>query len=366
MRGSTALDRQVAPSRLILKGANVQITGEDQADVLMAYSREKNPMKRGLIYRKELDPLLAKGERLDFQRLPLKASNTLGDLVGDIISQRTLAVMVSRRPMLANIVTDFSSENAKLGQTVTTRAVGLPTVQNFGGTVSETADTDYDVTMSAHKEVRYTFTAPEYLGTGRDLIGEHSEAMSLALGNHLVDFVAGLITDAFTSETTGAGSTKDYVAITAACKALNAAGAPDFARFGWVNGDFAEAMKNDEVVMTSWDKDNTSAYGHWKNIHGFENIWEYPALPANTINLIGFFGQRNSLLLATRVMINPEALIGAGYPGVIAVVQDPVTGLAVVQNRWIDQTTLALNTRLIILYGGARGLVTAGHKFVTS
>jgi hypothetical protein len=346
--------------------SRISITRPDPADVLRAYSAEGDPAERGLLYAREIDPIIAKGDRLDFNRVKLQAGNTLGTLVGDIISQRTLAIMVSRRPVLANIVTDFSDEQAKLGQTVTTRAVGLPTVQNFGGTVSETSDVDYDVTMSAHKEVRFTYSPAEYLGTSRDLVGEHSQANALALGNHLVDFVAALITDAFTSEATGAASAKDYTAVVAATKALNAAGAPDFGRFGWVNGDYAEALKNDEVVMQSWDKDNTSAYGHWKNIHGFENIWEFPALPDNSINLIGFYGQKNAILLTTRVMINPEALTAAGYPGIIRVVTDPVTGLSVVSNQWVDQSTLELNDRLIILYGGARGLVTAGHKNVTS
>lgn len=344
----------------------IEITSSDVGDVLRAYSASRDPRERGRLYRKELDPILAKGDRIAFERVPIDATNTLGTLVGNIISQRTLATLVSMRPMLLDVVSDFSDEAARLNQAVYSRAVGLPTVQNFGSAASETADVDYPVTLSAHKEVLFSFTAAEYTGTGRNLVAEHSNALAVALGNHLVDTVAALITDAFTSETTGAAATKSFSDITAAAKALNSAGAPDYDRFGWVNSDFAEALSNDEVLMEYFSGDNGSAYSRWNNVKGFGRITEFPALPANSVNLIGFFGQRNALLLATRIAVNPAELIGAGYPGVLQVVTDPVTGLSVVQNNWIDSSTLAINTRLILLYGCARGLVGAGHKFVTS
>lgn len=358
--GSPALSAQ----RLVRPA--VAIVAEDTNDILRGYLSAKNDhRKRGEIYRRELDPRIAKGERIAFERLPLSAANSLGTLVGDIISQRTLATLVSRRPLLRDVVTDFSDEQARLGQTVQTRAVGLPTIQNFGAAATDAAVTDYPVTLSAHKQALFTFTAAEYNSTGRDLVAEHSLALSTALGNHLVDTVAALITDAFTSETTGAGSTKTFSDLTGATKALNAAGAPDFGRNAWVNSDFAEALSNDEV-MDGFSGDRGSAYSTWRNVKGFENVSEFPALPGNSVNLIGFAFQRNALLLATRLALNPAELIGAGYPGTLQTISDPVTGLSVVSNMWIDQGTLAMNARLILLYGCARGLVGAGHKFVTT
>lgn len=363
----TALPAALPQGRIVqAAAASVTITKEDTNAVLAAYAAEPDPMVRGRIYAAELDPILAKGQRIAFERLPVQAANSLGTLVGDIVSQRTLATLASRRPMLLNVVTDFSNEQAFLDQSVKTRTIGLPTVGNFGAAASDRADTDYTVTLSAHKQVQFSLTAANYNSTGRDLVREHSDAMALALGNHMVDAVAALITDAFTSETTGAGSTKNYTDVTAATKALNAAGAPDMERFMWVNSDFAEALRNDETVMENWDKQNTSGYARWKNIHGFGEINEYPALPGNSVNLIGFGFQRNALLLASRVAINPQDLLGAGYAGTLKVVQDPISGLAVVSNQWITQDTLALNDRLILLYGVARGIVAAGHKFVTS
>lgn len=361
MPGSAAL----AGGRIVRP--RVTIEREDTNDVLRAYLSAKNePRKRGDIYRKELDPLLEKGERIAFERLPLAANNSLGTLVGDIVSQRTLATLVSRRPLLCDVVTDFSDEQARLNQTVYSRAIGLPTVQNFGASATDSAVTDYPVALSAHKQVLFSFTAAEYNATGRNLVAEHSLALSTAIGNHLVDAVAALITDAFTSETTGAASGKSFADLTTGTKVLNAAGAPDFGRHMWVNSDFAEALSNDEVLMEHFEGEPGAAYNRWKNVKGFETVTEYPGMPGNSVNLIGFAFQKNALLLSTRVAINPAELMGAGYPGTLEVITDPVSGLSVVSNSWIDQGTLAVNTRLILLYGAARGLVGAGHKFVTS
>lgn len=349
-----------------------RVLKSDLRDVLKAYQASKgNPMERGAIYRAEIDPILAKGEVLPFHQLvPVEASNTLGDLVGDIISQRTLALIVSKRPMLKTVVTDFSSEQARYGQVVTTRTVGLPTVQNFGGTVSETDETDVDVTMDAFKEVRYTFTATEYGGTNRNLVAEHAEAMAVALGNSIVDAAAALITDAnygTTNETVSASGNVTYSTITAINKGQNNLGVPDTYRAAWVNEDVAEALRNDEVVMANFNRGPmATAYAHWNNIVGYSDIYEYPALPANSCNLTGFFFARDAICIVSRIPMNPEIIAGAGYPGSLQVVTDPVTGLSVLSNRWIAQDTLAVNTRLIVLYGADLGNATCGWKLVSA
>lgn len=344
----------------------VQVIKTDISDALRGYISAASPRERGQVYYAELRGLLEKGERIPFERAPVEAANTLGTLAGNLIAQRTLDLIVSRRPMLLNVTADFSDQQAVKGQTIYTRTVAVPSTQDFGTGAQDTSDSDYTVQLQYHKEVHYAFTAGEYLATNRNLVEEHAQAQAVAIGNALVDAVAALITDAFTSETTGAASGKDFSALTTAAKALNSAGAPDFGRSMWVNADFAEALSNDEVIMEYLDGNNRTAYGHWKNIKGFDDVWEYPALPSNSINLIGFAFQRSALILATRVADNPERLVGAGYPGSLQIVTDPVTGFSVLTDRWITQATRAVNNRIDVLYGCARGVIACGHKFVTS
>lgn len=343
----------------------VQVVKTDAADALRGYLAAASPRERGEIYHREFRPALEKGERIPFERAPVEAANVLGTLAGNIIVQRTLDLIVSRRPMLLNVTTDLSDQQATKGQTIYTRTVGIPAVANFGSVASDTAMTDYSVTLDQHKQAHFAFGAAEYLATNRNLVEEVAPALAASIGNALVDAVAALIDASFTSVTTGPASAKDFSALTTAAKALNAAGAPDFGRSMWVNADFAEALSNDEVIMEYLDGNNRTAYGHWRAIKGFDDVWEYPALPTAG-NLIGFAFQRSALILATRVADNPERLAGAGYPGTLQVITDPISGLSVLSDRWIEQNTRTINTRIDVLYGCARGVLACGHRFISA
>lgn len=354
---------------------DVEIKAEDTNDVLLGYLNAGTPKEKGMIYRDGLHARLDQGEVIPFHRLlgrlakdgdSVKASNTLGTLVGNIISQRTLSLVFSRRPMLKAVVTDLSDEQAKKAQAIYVRTIGLPTVQDFGGTVSETADVDYPVTLSELKEVRFTYLATEYLATNRDLVREHSEALAIALGNHMVDALAALIDDTYTSETVIANASWEYATIATIARTLNVAGIPDMERFAWVNSLVAEALRNDELMALHFNRDNGSAYANWKNVEGFSEVLEYPALPANSVNVTSFWFQKNALLLAARVPAIAASFGGAPYPGRLTTVTDPVTGLSVISNQWVAQDTLAVNDRLITLFGVDEGILAAGHKTVSS
>ncbi|MHC1762795.1 MAG: phage protease [Verrucomicrobiia bacterium] len=361
------------PSVPITRPGNVELSilREDIANVLKGYLSAKTPSDKGLIYRQEIDARLNKGEIIPFgalqDRLPLDAQNSLGTLVGNIISQRTLALVYSRRPMLKAVFTDFSDAGACLNQNVYTRTIGMPTVQDFpAGAATDRSDTDYPVTLDQAKQVRFTLTALEANATGRDMIAEHAEPMAVALGSYLVDAVAALVTDDFTEETVLGSAQVDFTTLSAIAKAMNAIGVPDMGRRAWVNSDVAESLTNDELVMENFDNENESAYGHWRNIKGFADIWEYPALPANNVNLTGFFCHASAVLLVARICTNPQGLLGASYPGRLMTVTDPVSGLSVLSNQWVDAESLALNDRLIVLFGVDRGNLNCGHKLVSA
>lgn len=362
----------VAASRVASHTHEVRTIRPDTNDVLRAYINAGTPLDKGMIYQNEIKPLLDKGERIPFERYAargaeISASNALGTAAGNLISQRVLDLMVSRRPMLLGIASDFSAEQAVKGQTIYTRTVGVPAVQNFGSGAEDSVIADVTVQMANHKEIHHGFTPAEYLTSNRNFIDETAEALAIGLGNHMVDAVAALITAAFTNTAiTGAANTKDFSDVVKGAKALNVAGAPDINRSMWINSDFAEALLNDEVILEYVDRNTSDAYGRWRNVAGFANIWEYPALPGNSINLIGFGFHRNALVLCTRVAANPAQYLGAPYPGSLQVITDPVTGFSVLTDRWIDQATRKVNNRLDVLYGCARGVVTAGQLYRTS
>ncbi len=383
--GSAALSagRMTQPA-----GTRTIITAESSDDVLRGYmeaARSGDHREAGLIYSRNMakwfadksteDPIAryfgsvsAKSSRGGIRtREAIEATNTLGTLAQALVSQRVLELVVSRRPQLNGITTDFSDELASKGDTIKTRTIGLPTVQDFGGTVSATADSDVTATLDSFKEVRYTFTAAEIVGTRRNLVAERAEALAVALGNSMVDATAALLTSAFTAKTTKATASVDFSTLVTINSTMNNAGVPDTYRFGWVSNAVAAAFRNDTLVMSYYDRGPfTGAYGHWTNLMGFADIWEYPALPANSQNLTGFFGSRSALVLAARVPRSPQELVNAPYAGTLVTVTDPVSGLSVVRNDWIAQDTWEVNARLVCLYGVARGQIAVGHCLVSA
>jgi len=347
---------------------SVEIVSADTNDVLRAYMAARTPREKGLIYARDISPRIAKGENV-IARFPIEASNTLGTLVNALVSQRTLELVYSQRPMLANVVTDFSDEVRSLNDTVKTRTIGLPTMQTFNGTVSETADVDVTVTLDLFKEVKFTYAATELAGTARDLVKEHAESLAVGLGIGIVDAMAALITEAnfgTSNQTIQAAASCDFGTITSIAKAMNAAGVPPNGRFAWIDENVAEALANDELMATYFDRSSlVNAYSHWKNVKGFGDIWEYPALPANSCNLIGFFAHRNALIVASRLPANPTT-VGAGtYIGRISTITDPISGLSVLSDEYTD-SSWNVSSRLVVLFGVDVGNAAVGHTLVSA
>ena len=343
-----------------------QIIREDPVHALRAYHGERDPRRRGWIFRNDLSPALDRGEPMPLARaLPLKGAQDVGTLAGDLVSQRTLELVFSKRPMLGAVSADFSDEVANYNQKIYTRTVAAPTVVNLGGAVSEATDTDLELQLDLLKEVRFEFTALEWAATTRNLVQEHAEVMAVALGSYLVDQIALLLTDAFAAETIKASAAVDYTTVSGITAAMNTAGVPDTGRFGVVNSAVADAFRNDDIIMQYGARDSANAYAVWKGFEGFQNLWEFPALPDNSVHLTGFFASRSALLVATRLLAKPGYFAGLEYPGRIEVITEPVSGLSVLSNTYVDQLTFKIGTRLILLGGVARGQVGCAHRLVS-
>jgi hypothetical protein len=356
----------------------IEIVKADTNDILRGYMSAGAPRDKGFFYHREIKPMLDKGENVLARagRIPFEASNTLGTLVNALVSQRTLELVTSLRPMLKGVVTDFSDEVKSLGDTVKTRTIGLPTVQTFGGSVSETADTDVTVTLDQFKEVKFTYTAAELAGTARDLVKEHAEALAVGLGNSIVDAMCALITEsAFGStaatQTIKAAASCDFSTITGIAKAMNNIGVPPMGRFAWVDADVAEALANDELMVQYYDKGPVvNAYSHWTNVKGFADIWEYPQLSTilTAQSIIGFFAHRSALIVSARVPANPTTVGSGTYIGKIGTVTDPISGLTVVTDEYTD-SAWQVSSRLVTLYGidvGRGGNAGCGHTLASA
>lgn len=120
------------------------------------------------------------------------------------------------------------------------------------------------------------------------------------------------------------------------------------------------------------------AHGHLRNVAGFEDVYEYPDLPANSENLSGYFGIRAGIVMSSRLPTNmSEVASRLGIPKIAKteVVTDEETGLSLLGITWQKSGTFDLLTTMVWLYGisagkqgGSAGDLTdyAGHRLVTA
>lgn len=314
------------------------------------------------------------------------ANQSLGTLATATIVQEALALVFAKRPILNNISLGFTDRNgspvAQFNQAVITRTFAVPAVGNAGDAATDRSDADVSVTLNQFKQIRYDFTPQQYSGTNRDLVREAAEPMAVALANHMVDAVAALWTPAnFVARTgadavaNGATDTKtikaagwDYVHLTDVRKTLNKAGVPESGRFYVGNSDVYASMLTDlRIVGFLNNQANQMAIstGKLPNVTGFA-LDEYPNLPANAANLVGFAGTSNSSVYAARVPRDPREVIpGLPIPGNVGVVTEPRTGLSVMVVEYVDLSTLNITTKLLWMYGVAKGNVNNGQLIVT-
>jgi hypothetical protein len=243
-------------------------------------------------------------------------------------------------------------------------------VNNFGTGAVDTAYTDVPVTLSNFKEVHLAFTPQEYSSTNRDLLDEAAEPVAVAIANHLVDAIAALWIAANFANSTIVASGWTYTnTLIVLRNALAGRGVPDgIPWFFCCNTNVYGTLLTDSLVVSALNNPaNAEAIrtGRLPQAGGLMPM-EYPALPG-TGNMVGFAGSRDSTVIATRVVTNPEnAMPGVTYPGTFEVVTEPRTGLRVILNKYIGQADLKANYRVLLMYGTAKGNGNNGQILKTA
>lgn len=360
MRGKPALEE----GRVIVNG--VRIIREDSKMVLNAFAAETNPIKRAKLYNAEILARLKEGDPL-----PLEANNNLGTLVGTLVSQRTLELLKFTFPVLSSIATDFSDQNGKLNQTIGTRTVGIPTVQDYdpvnGWPDSDAVTVDIPVTMDKQKGVPIKFTAADLAGTVRRLFDEFGPAQAYALAKAMVDDLYSNITVAnFGTNPAVVAAQIDFgrsVLIDIGA-AMDDAGVPDgpMNRFILLNSQYYGQLKKDPSIVTPAIAQplygQIVEQGLLPDVEGFRVI-KAPNLP-KVNNLVGFAGSRSALGMAARLDGDYTSILpGASY-GNVTVVTNPDLGISVLQVQYVDHQKAWARQRISLIFGNDPGQAAAG------
>lgn len=312
-------------------------------------------------------------------------ANAFGTLATATIVQEALDLIFTIRPILNNVSLGFTDKNgspiAAFNQSVITRTLGLPVVQNAGAAATDRADVDVSVTLNQFKQLRYDFTVQEYSGTNRDLVREAAMPMATALANFMVDQIAALWTfanfpvrtgaDAVANNATNTKTIKaagwDYTHLVDVRSTLNKAGVPQFKRFYAGNSDVYGSMLTDLRIVGYLNNQNNQdaiSKGKLPTVANFD-LAEYPSIPTAG-NLVAFAGTPDSTVYAARVPKDPREVIpGLPIPGNLGVVTEPRTGLSVMVVEYVDLGTLTVTTKLLWMYGTAVGNKNNGQLIVT-
>ncbi len=281
----------------------------------------------------------------------------------------------TRYPVFSNIGTDFSSAEARLGDTIRGRIASVPSVTNYGGdagsgegyktdaTSANSLTADVDIVLNKHKHVPIKVDYIDQISTKRDLYNEVIGNVAYALGNQVFSDMLATLTQAnFTNEIVASTANSDFDMLTLGNKILNANGANPQGRFGLVNSDVFRSLQGDSRIASGdfYGKLQTSSYGTLEGLVGFENIIEVPNLPT-TGTLTGFFGDQSSIVMATRLPTDMDAVASRlGVPSIAKTetVTDPDSGLSFLGITYQDPHTFDLYTTVTLLYGftaGAQG-----------
>lgn len=381
-----------------VSAAQVQVTGEDPANVLRAYHAERDGRARGNLYARELGPILAKaGCIIGLDRIAseerdrrgrgehIDAANSLGTLVGNIISQRTLELLKLQLPALGRITIDFSDEQVNMNQAVYTRYVTVPTVASYHATTgymtganppaigsppASATGTDAYVTINRHQFIQHVFSATELSGTARRLIEDFAPAAAYSLAKDLIDYVYALIVVGTFTETTIKEAAINFGRSTVIDigTAQTLLGVPQGAanRTLLLYPTYFGNLAKDSAIVTlaAFQRPDIITGGILPDVHGYQVI-EAANLPT-TSNMTGFAFSKSALIAATRLPVDyTTALPGASF-GSVQTVVNPDTGAACVQTMYVDHNIGAANFRLAWMYGASAGQPKAGQILVSA
>jgi len=304
--------------------------------------------------------------------------------------QDVLDAFKVRFPMLNRIGTEFSTETARLGQTVKARITSLPTVRDYDAAAGYEANaanandlsTDVDVTLNRHKHAPIRIDYLDQISTNRNLYDEAVGNLAFALGKEAFEHAMSLVVAANFSQSsifTVASSDKDMLDDVKAD--MNAVGAAPIGRYGIVSSGVYSALEADARISSGHyhgQMTGGNAYGVLRGISGFEEIYEYPSMPSNSENLTGFFGDRSGIVMASRLPNDVEKLASSlGIPRIakVEVFTDSGTGLSLMGITWQKAGVFDVYTTLVWIYGmaagkqgGANGALAdyGGHRLITA
>ena len=282
------------------------------------------------------------------------------------IAQASLPFLTNAFAPLRGITTDFSTDVASAGQSVTTRFATVPSVVDVtsAGYAPVAGDTTArTITLDQHQGVTLGFTDIEVLQSSINFERLFLAPMVQALGAKVFGDLWNLVTAANFTQTAYSSTAANFDrsdVIDLAQQLTSSAKAPKFGRAMILNPAYYGAVLKTFIsaeipTITEFKANNTVP-----RVSGFE-VYESDLCDANGENLAGFAMHSSALIMAAR-RVNPEAALQDSIE--IAEVIVPELGLPVTFRRFYSRESGKTCISCSVIYGVAKG-TNMGVRIVT-
>jgi hypothetical protein len=258
-------------------------------------------------------------------------------------------------PVVSAFTTDFSSDVADVGESVSTRVATAVSAGDAtsGYSSSDVTSTAKTITLNKHKHFTAKFTDLEVAKGGLDMLERTFVRPAVhAVVNAMMDDLLALVVNATYSNNTvvtAANFGADDVATLAGD--LTTLNVPRSPRSMVIKPAYYAALAKDNAIQASYAFGNPGAIqdNNIPRVHGFD-VLEYSDIPANSENLEGFVCGKEALIIAGRQPALPE-----NWAGAVESVQDPDTGITLQLRNWYEGKDGAQYITATLIYGVAAG-----------
>ncbi len=263
-------------------------------------------------------------------------ANTLNGINLAAIAQSVLDNLSAQHTPVSAFTTDFSSEIADQGESITTR---IATAVSAGDASSGYSATDVTssaktVTLNQHKHFTMAFTDLEIAKGGMNMLERtFVRPATHAVINSMVDALMALVVNSeFGNKATVTSSNFGADDVATLAGDLTTLNVPKDERALIIKPAYYASLAQDNAIQASYAStlDDSIRNHSVPRVHGF-NVYEYSDIPSNSENLEGFACGPEALLIAARQPAIPQ-----NWSGAVESVTDPDSGLTIQLRSWYE------------------------------
>ena len=263
-------------------------------------------------------------------------ANTLNGINLAAIAQSVLDNLSAQHTPVLAFTTDFSSEIADQGESITTR---IATAVSAGDASSGYSATDVTssaktVTLNQHKHFTMAFTDLEIAKGGMNMLERtFVRPATHAVINSMVDALMALVVNSeFGNKATVTSSNFGADDVATLAGDLTTLNVPKDERALIIKPAYYASLAQDNAIQASYAStlDDSIRNHSVPRVHGF-NVYEYSDIPTNSENLEGFACGPEALLIAARQPAIPQ-----NWSGAVESVTDPDSGLTIQLRSWYE------------------------------